>query len=162
MAEQTHDERRVLHELVRYPEHEPRETDSHYKIFTEARHHLIYVLKVGCWIGGATHDSIVAGLAQDHLCHGAKQLEAHHAIAEYAGLGEEDWQKVAADFPQLGIHSQEDWLCAAESEGGLMILCDKHHRGLNHGIHAITYPAWRLDRYVKQGYEFLPDVKEQA
>lgn len=157
MADQPHVERRTLHELVAYPPHGPRGNDSHYHIFEQARRHLIDRLGVGCWIGGATKAQIHAGLPDAHRCHGAEQLEAHHAIAEFAGLSEEDWQKVAADFPQLGIHSEEDWLRAAESEGGLLILCDKHHRGGNHGIHSVTYPAWRLDRYARDGYEFLPD-----
>jgi hypothetical protein len=86
-------------------------------------------------------------------------LEAHHSIAEFSGLPETDWRKVAADFPQAGIHSEEDWLNYAESEGGLMILCDVHHRSANRGIHSVTYPAWLLDRYAKDEWEFLPDQK---
>jgi len=110
---------------------------------------------VGCWIGGATIDQLDV-LTTDHRCYGAKQLEAHHAVAEYAGLSEINWQKVAADFPQLHITSEEDWLKAAESEGGLLILCDRHHRAPRHGIHSITYPAFLLDRYAKDRWEFLP------
>lgn len=156
MADQPHIERRTLHEMVAYPPHGPREADPHYHLFETARKHLIDTLGIGCWIGGATKAQLHVGLPTGHMCAGAKQLEAHHAIAEFAGLNEEDWQKVAADFPLLGIHSQEDWLCAAESEGGLLILCDKHHRDGSHGIHSITYPVWRLDRYAMAGYEFIP------
>lgn len=152
-----HVERRTLHEAVAYPPHAPREQDSHYGVFHHAQHHLIHVLGVGCWVGGATLTQIKAGLPDGHRCHGATQLEAHHAVAEFSGLSEIDWQKVAKDFPQAGIHSDEDFLNFAESEGGLMIICDKHHRGPNHGIHAITYPAWLLDRYARDDYEFLPD-----
>ena len=157
MTTSAHIDRRTLTEIVQYPAHGPREQDSHYHVFEAARRHLIDVLGVGCWIGGATKAQIAAGLPVDHLCHGATQLEAHHAIAEFAGLEAEDWQKVSADFPQLGIHSEEDWFNAAESEGGLQILCDKHHRDGRHGIHSITYPVWRLDRYARTGYEFIPD-----
>lgn len=42
-------------------------------------------------------------------------------LAEFAGLAETDWRKVAADFPQAGIDSDEDFLRFAESEGGLMM-----------------------------------------
>ena len=146
--------RRTLHELAVYPEHGPRESDPHYKVFHEARHHLIDVLGVGCWIGGATKADLRAGLPEGHRCYGAKQLEAHHHIAEFAGLSELDWMKVAADFPLLGIHSDEDFLNAAESDGGLLILCDKHHRSPYHGIHAITEPVWKLDRFAKDEFEF--------
>lgn len=153
----THIERRTLHEIAIYPEHGPRETDVHFPAFEAARKHLIDVLGVGCWIGGATKAQIKAGLPSGHLCEGAKGLEAHHNVAEFAGLSEEDWRKVAADFPQLGIHSEEEWLAAAESEGALQIICDRHHRSPHHGIHSITYPVWRLDRYAKDGYEFVGD-----
>ncbi len=149
--------RRTLHELAHYPEHGPRETDPHYKIFNRSRHHLIDVLGVGCWIGGATKTQIADGLAAGHRCYGATVLEAHHSVAEFAGLNAVDWQKIAADFPTLGVHSNEDFLSAAESEGGLLIICSKHHRDPQFGIHSITYPVWTLDRYAQESWEFLAD-----
>jgi hypothetical protein len=147
--------KRTLHEVVAYPPHTPREQDPHYRVFHHAQHRLIHELGVGCWIGGATLEQIKAGLAVGHRCQGAAQLEAHHAIAEFAGLSEIDWRKVAADFPQADLHSDEDFLAYAESEGGLMVLCDVHHRSPSRGIHAVTYPAWLLDKYADDGYEFL-------
>ena len=155
-----HLEKRTLHEVVAYPPHTPREADPHYKVFHHAQHRLIHELGTGCWIGGATLVEIKAGLPAGHRCHGATQLEAHHAIAEFAGLSEVDWRKVAKDFPQAEIHSDEDFLTYAESEGGLMILCDIHHRHVGKGIHAVTYPAWLLDRYANDDYEFLPDGRK--
>lgn len=155
-----HYERRTLTEMVAYPPHGPRNSDPHYKVFEAAKHHLVHVLGVGCWIGGATLAQIQAGLAAGHRCTGATQLEAHHAVAEFAGLNEIDWQKVAKDFPQVGIHSDEDFLNFAESEGGLTIICDVHHRHPNHGIHMVTYPAWLLDRYARDEWEFLPEGKD--
>jgi hypothetical protein len=157
MPDSGHDVRRRLREIAHYPPHGPREADSHYKIFEAAQHHLIHVLKVGCWIGGATLDQVKAGLPESHLCQGASQLEAHHHIVEFAGLNEIDWQKVAPDFPQLGIQSDQDFLNAAEAEGGLLILCDKHHRSPFHGIHMITEPVWKLDRYARTGWDFQGD-----
>jgi hypothetical protein len=156
------DTKRTLIELAHYPEHGPRPEDPHYKIFNQARTHLVDVLAVGCWIGGATKTQIETGLPADHQCVGCQQLEAHHHIAEWAGLSEIDWQKVAPDFPQLGIHSDEDFLCAAESEGGLMILCDIHHRGSMRGIHAITEPVWKLQRYEVDDYRFIPEPTHPA
>ncbi len=152
---ETHRELRTLREIVTYPPHAPREQDGHYAVFRHAQHRLIHELGTECWIGGATLAEIKAGLAAGHRCAGATQLEAHHAVAEFAGLSEIDWQKVAKDFPQAGIHSDEDFLNFAESEGGLMILCDVHHRHIGKGIHAVTYPAWLLDKYAEDGYEFL-------
>ena len=154
-----HYESRTLRERVAYPPHAPRETDVNYKVFENAKHHLVHVLGIGCWIGGATLAQIKTGLPEKHRCHGATQIEAHHSVAEFSGLNEEDWQKVASDFPQAGIHSDEDFKRFANSEGGLMILCDKHHRFAGTGIHSVTYPAWLLDRYVRDDWEFLvPDA----
>jgi hypothetical protein len=96
-------------------------------------------------------------LLPGHRCYGVTGLEAHDAIAEYAGLNETDWRKVAADFPLLGINSEEDWLKAAESEGSLLILCDEHHRSPHAGIHSISYPTWLLDRYAVDDWEFLAE-----
>lgn len=154
-----HSNSRTLREIAEYPPHGPRNTDPNYKVFHEARHHLIDVLNVGCWIGGATKSEIATGLPTDHLCHGATELEAHHHIAEFAGLNEIDWQKVAVDFPTLGITSDADFLKAAEDEGGLLILCSKHHRDAYHGIHSITEPVWKLDRYARPGWEYQGDPK---
>lgn len=155
MTDKGHVARRTLHEVAHYPDHEPRKSDPQYTIFRKSRHHLIDVLGVGCWIGGATKAQITAGLPSSHRCYGATGLEAHHSIAEFSGLNEVDWNKVAADFPNLDIHSDADFLQAAESEGGLMILCSKHHRGPQTGIHSITYPVWALDRYAEDDWEFL-------
>jgi hypothetical protein len=149
------DTRRTLIEIAHYPPHGPRPSDVHYKIFHQSQHHLIHVLKVGCWICGVTIDDLAKGLAVTHLGYGATQLEAHHHIVEWAGLSEADWNKVSPDFPQLGIHSDEDMLKMAESEGGLLILCDRHHRGGMTGIHSITEPVWKLQRYERDDYRFI-------
>lgn len=154
--------KRTLHEIAHYPPHGPRSGDPNYRLFHAARRHLIDKLGVGCWIGGATKTEIVAGLPADHLCYGAKGLEAHHHIAEQAGLNAIDWEKVATDFPKLGIHSDQEFREAAESEHGLMILCSKHHRGPYHGIHAITEPVWKLDRYAREGFSFAVAPEDVA
>jgi hypothetical protein len=154
MTDTGHGETRSLHELGFYPPHGPRAKDVHYRIFNAARRHLIDTLGVGCWIGGATKTQLAAGFTGPHLCRGARQLEAHHHIAEFAGLNQVDWAKVAADFPVLGIHDDDTFLAAAEADGGLLILCDKHHRAPYHGIHSITEPVWKLDRYARPGWDF--------
>lgn len=159
---EAHFEKRTLRENAKYPKHAPREEDVHYKVFHHAQHHLIHELGAGCWIGGATLEQIHSGLAADHRCFGAKQLEAHHSVAEFAGLNEIDWQKVAKDFPQAELHSDEDFLNFAEGEGGLMILCDIHHREAGRGIHSVTYPVWLLDRYAKDEWEFLPGLDKDS
>jgi hypothetical protein len=155
-------EKRTLVEIAHYPEHGPRASDHHYTIFNAARRHLIDNLGVGCWVGGATKAQIAAGLAPSHICHGCSGLEAHHDIAEYSALSEIDWEKVRNDFPQLGIHNDEDFLRMAESEGGLLILCSIHHRHPGKGIHAITGPVWKLQRYALPDWDFTPETAKPA
>lgn len=140
---------------VHFPEHEPRHASAE---FHATRHHLIDVLGVGCWIGGATKSQIAAGLPKGHRCYGATQLEAHHDMAEWAEWNGLDWRKFAADFPQLGITDDATFRAAAESENGILVLCDKHHRAKNHGIHMTDYPSWKADRYANDDWEFLPDT----
>ena len=157
-----HTEKRTLHELAHYPPHAPRASDPNGPIFDAARHHLIDVLNVGCWIGGATKDEIASGLPVSHQCHGAVGLEAHHHLAELAGLNAEDWRKVAADFPQLDITSDDEFRKIAESDNSLMILCSKHHRAPFHGIHSITEPVWKMDRYARANWEFQGDLSTRS
>lgn len=137
---------------VHFPEHEPRISSE---VFRATKHHLVDVLNTGCWIGGATKAELAAGLPEGHRCYGAKQLEAHHGLAEWADWNGIDWQKIAKDFPYLGIHDDESFRQAAESEAGIFILCDKHHRSKGHGIHMVDYPSWRPDRWAKDDFEFL-------
>lgn len=146
---------RTLHELAHYPQHEPdRAKDPYYRVFDRTRHHLIDVLAVPCWIGGASAAQIKAGLPPEHLCHGCTGLELHHNPLEYAGLSEIDWRRFAAEFPTLGIHSDADFLAAAEGEGNATILCSLHHRAPYQGVHSITYPLWVLQRYARPEWRF--------
>lgn len=147
-----HSEKRTLEFTVSFPEHEPRTAS---RLFHQTRHHLIDVLGVGCWIGGATKADLADGLPEGHRCYGAKQLEAHHDLAEWADWNGLDWRKVAVDFPQLHIHDDASFRAAAESDTGIMVLCDKHHRAKGHGIHMVDYPSWRPDRWAREGMEFL-------
>jgi hypothetical protein len=116
---------------------------------------MIDVIGIGCWIGGATKAQILAGLPLGHPCHGCSGLEGHHDIAEFSALEEMDWRKVAADFPREGIDSDEKFKEVAESEGGLLILCSVHHRSPFRGIHSITGPVWKLQRYERDGWDFI-------
>ena len=149
-----HEQTQRLVVTVAFPEHEPRHRSEE---FVASRHHLIDELGVGCWIGGATKADLEKGLPANHRCFGATQLEAHHDMAEWAEWNGLDWHKYAQDFPTLGIHDDASFRAAAESENGLLILCDKHHRAKNHGIHMTDYPSWKADRYAKDDWEFLPD-----
>lgn len=125
---------RTLDELVAYPKHEPRSASPTY---TKTHHHLVYELDAPCWVCGIRHSQGGA-------------METHHAHFEWASQNGLDLEKVTADWPEITDRaSLAEWV---DSEGNMLVLCAVHHRGQHTGIHAISYPAWLLQRY--QGEEF--------
>ena len=81
-------------------------------------------------------------------------METHHAHVEWAAAAGVDLTKIVQDFPDITDEKAlRKWL---DSEGNMLVLCDKHHRGPHTGIHMITYPAWLLQRYQGTGFTFIP------
>jgi hypothetical protein len=115
-----------------YPAHAPRESDSHYRLFEHARKRLI-ATGVGCW-----------------RCGSKEHLEAHHAQCEFAVANGVDYTKLAADFPEYHLDSEEAFLAWVESEGNLLMLCADCHRGPT-GIHHVPYPCWVWQRWARTG-----------
>lgn len=133
---------RTLDELVAYPKHEPRSASPTYK---KTHRHLVYDLDAPCWTCGIRHSQGGA-------------METHHAHFEWASQNGLDLSKVTADWPDITDRDKlAEWV---DSEGNMLVLCAVHHRGQHTGIHAISYPAWLLQRY--QGdFTFIaqPEVK---
>jgi hypothetical protein len=126
---------RTLDELVAYPVHEPRKASAEY---TRVHKHLIYDLDAPCWICGVRRST-------------GGMMETHHAHFEWASQNGLDVAKVTADWPDITDRaSLAEWV---DSEANMLVLCAVHHRGQHTGIHAISYPAWLLQRY--QGDEFV-------
>jgi len=137
MSEQVHVLSRMLDEAVAYPAHPPR-TES--KTYVETHHHLIYELDAPCWICGIRHTTGGA-------------METHHYRFEWASQFGLDLEKVQADFPDLSDRQKlAEWV---DGEGNMLVLCAAHHRGKYTGIHAITYPAWLLQRYEGDDFQFI-------
>jgi hypothetical protein len=128
-----HTSTRTLHLVEFFPAHEARADDPHYRLFDQTRRRLKRLGKLVCWIGNAD-------------CQGG--IELHHAFIEYALINLVDIEKVKHLYPELHIESDEDFIAATESEGGLLPLCVRHHRG-DAGIHTTTYPAWLVQRVKK-------------
>lgn len=135
---------RTLDELAWYPPHDPRKASSEYK---RVHHRLVYEMDERCWICGITHS---AGGA----------METHHAELEWAAeqAFENDPEMLAAlvkDF-ELKLSKPEELREWLDSEGNMLVLCDVHHRGARTGIHSITYPVWKLQRYQHAGgFQFV-------
>lgn len=130
---QEHEFKQTLEIEIFYPDHPPR-TES--ALFVRTKHHLVKVLDTPCWVCGAKEDR-----------------EVHHFHAEWADAEGIDWQKMQQlhpNFPWSTFTQPEDFI---DSEYNMMVLCQKHHRGKNHGIHMLPYPIWIMQR------EALPDFK---
>lgn len=149
------------------PEHEPRETDPHYKLFHVAKRKM-RELDLPCWRCGVRYGALVkkGDAPTDSNPLAAYQLEAHHADLEFSLLNAVDvakwWDSSTredagfivesfshvdgwlADHPEMhGKSHDEVFLAYMESDGNLQQLCDVCHRSKGEGIHHIPYPDWR-------------------
>lgn len=129
----------VIHRAIleTFPSHEPRETDVHYHIFNETRARLKRLGKLVCWIGNAD-------------CDHTHPIELHHDLVEFALAKIVDVDHFRQLYPEFGVESDEDFLAWVESEGNLLPLCKLHHTGIL-GIHVLSYPGWRPQRFMKAG-----------
>lgn len=136
--------RRTLVEDVFYPPHDPRKASAEY---TKTHHKLVVEMDEPCWICGTRHSTGGA-------------METHHAELEWAAAGAflddgEMLKKITADHQEIldDPARLRDWL---DSEGNMLVLCAAHHRGSRTGIHSITYPAWKLQRFQHAGgFQFV-------
>lgn len=138
---------RTLHETIYYPDHDPRTASAEYRA---THHHLIDVLDEPCWVCGV-RKSTLGDPAQNP--HGATQLETHHAFVEWALCNAVDPAKILADFPAMGAADDEHLRAWLDSEGQMLVVCDVHHRHGLYGIHSVTYPAWVVQRRLKDGWD---------
>lgn len=135
-----HEQTTTLHIDIFYPDHPPR-TES--ALFRKTKHHMVAVLDTPCYVCGT----------KEHR-------EVHHWHAEWADADGIDWDKMRA------LHPAFDWLTFKEpsdfidSEYNMKILCAKHHRGMNHGIHMVPLPMWEMQRIQKVGFVFSPDEEK--
>lgn len=136
---------RTLEEIAFYPPHDPRKASSEYR---HVHHRLVVELDEPCWICRIRHSQGGA-------------METHHAELEWAAeqAFENDpamLNQLVEDFRlKLGRPDElREWL---DSEGNMLVLCATHHRGPRTGIHSITYPVWKLQRYQHDGgFHFTP------
>lgn len=83
-------------------------------------------------------------------------METHHSVIEWSLANGVDPKRVQQDFPELDISDSDAFRKWLDSEGNLLVLCAEHHRGFP-GIHSVTYPPFRAQRYAREGVEFLAD-----
>lgn len=123
-----------------YPEHE-RRSES-----VEFRHTKFKLLKKenrGCFICG-THE----------------KLEVHHFYIEWALMNAVDWDIFLKDYPQFSnYNSIEEFV---DSPDNMMILCQKHHRHRDFGIHMMDFPEWRIQKFIKKDFKYQKEEHDNA
>jgi hypothetical protein len=147
-AAQGHELVRSLTEDVWYPPHEKRHASSLYR---RTHRRLVVEMDTPCWICQVRHSDVLRmplGLQR------VFQLETHHSELEWAAANGVDLAKITADFDEImGDPARlRAWL---DSEGNMLVLCAAHHRAGRTGIHTITYPAWKLQRWQSAAWTFI-------
>ena len=128
-----HAQTRELKETIEYPTHVQRGAESDE---FEANKRAIIAAGNGCWICGGTAESTGA------------PLEGHHYNVEWALINSLDLSKVQKYFPDV-----TDLQTFLDSKENLIILCAKHHRAPEYGVHTVTMPAWVAQRLQLDGWD---------
>lgn len=160
-----HENRRKLDERAFYPAHDLRKESKEY---AKVHKNLVVELDLPCLVCGVRHSTLKN---KKKNTYGAKQLETHHHMIEWALANAIDVDKFNNTIlPHLNHrHPQKQeyqkpftqeqvaaWV--DHSEDNLWVLCDVHHRAKYFGIHEITYPIWcpmdllrpDFEKYVKE------------
>jgi hypothetical protein len=149
-------------ELQFYPAHDKR-TES--KAYVVVHKHLTEDLDLPCLVCGVRHSTL--GDA-DQNRYGAKAMETHHHIIEWALANAVDTQRFNdAIRPNLAHRHPNDPVWKYEtpftddqvrqwvdhSEHNLWVLCDVHHRAKYLGIHEITFPIWAPQDLLREDFQ---------
>lgn len=133
----SHEIKQTIHIDRFYPDHIQRTAS---KLFERSRIHLIKELNKGC-----------------EVCNTKEKLECHHFHCEWADSNDIDWDKMKKFHPKFDwttFTNPEDFV---DSEYNMMILCETHHRGIDHGIHCLPFPDWIAQKNKKDDFAFAPD-----
>lgn len=122
---------------IYYPDHAPR-TES--ALFERTKHHLVHELDTPCYVCGSKDNR-----------------EVHHFFVEWAYANAVDWDimhKLHPDFHWDTFKTPEDFI---DDPYNMMILCAKHHREKDHGIHMLPYPIWVVQKVLRADFVQMPD-----
>ncbi len=143
--------RRTLTEEVLTPDHPPRTASAEF----ERNRSALLAAGHGCLVCGSKGSA-------EH------PLEAHHWI-EWSGWEHVDPAKMAAVLQRIDVYGYGAQLGAQPIQSpddirNLVLLCSSaplqaqpvaggHHRGVDMGIHMVTFPIWLLQLVVRDGVD---------
>lgn len=138
------------------PPHPPREDTPEYQ---RAHHFLVYEKQEGCKVCGVkVGDLAVMDPAANPF--EAKAIETHHYPIERSLVDACDPKKVHHDFPQVYDHAT--LMQFVDSPANLLVLCDVHHRSVEHGIHHLLPADFAVQPYLLDGYVVAAVAKDAA
>ena len=123
--------------IERWPAHEPRERDPHYKAFHAAKARMKKAGLLKCNVDSAYHVGVI---------------ELHHALVEFAHVNDVDLDKFNHMYGlNLTDEQFKEFVEGApgpNGENALEPLCTLHHRG-QEGIHSLPGPDFNVMRVAK-------------
>jgi hypothetical protein len=93
--------------------------------------------------------------------YGSSQIETHHFHLEWSLANAADWSVLKtmypdfADWAKIDPNNPDTFKYFVDSEYNMMILCDIHHRATYRGIHALEFPVWIAQKYMKKDFKFI-------
>jgi len=136
------------------PPHPAREDTPIY----EATHkRMVYDLDTPCYVCGVTHTTLSDPTKNPF---GAKAMETHHFPVERSLIDACDPIRLGIDFPAVtDATTAQNWV---DSEDNMLVLCDKHHRDPEIGIHHLSAQDFFVQRYLVAGYQVTATAKDEA
>jgi hypothetical protein len=100
-----------------------------------------------------------------YICGAKDSLELHHRTVEWCDSSAVDWGKVAQEVPDFDWKdfdpTKPETFIDSEWNANLVV-CKKHHTGLDHGIHMLPEPLWRLQKLKLETFVFSPDEEDSS
>lgn len=155
IAQDVHEISKKMVEDYFVPGHDPR---SNSDVYNATHKKMCITEDMPCYICGVKN-STLSDPAQN--LHGSKQLETHHFNLEWSLANAADWDVLKAmhpdftDWAKVVPADPSTYKYFVDSEYNMMVLCDIHHRATYRGIHAIEYPVWSAQKYMKKDFKFI-------
>lgn len=130
-----HDQPVTNRYVMHYPDHEPRESDPHYRDFNHYRRTHVGTAKCQFSVDRGDDDSECGG-----------GLELHHSHVEFSLQNAVDLALLENEYP--GISNRDELGAWVESGANLVFLCARHHRGYG-GVHHASASDWEAAQFVR-------------
>ncbi len=164
---EAHTQKKTIVQMVNIPAHKRRVETDEYKA---VRYRLIVEEDRPCLVCGVRNSTLDD---PEQNPYGAKMLQCHHRVVEWSLANCIDLAKfnarIVATYRARGIPGYEhdftqqqmlDWI--DHDERNLWPLCDRHHVGIETGIHSLEYAVWSVQDLLLPGYQLTSRPKPRA